>query len=294
MFKRFCIVIPLLSFLTFNLILVGEETETPNYFPTTLDSYWVYVDQEDNELTRRAIESEEIDGKEYQVFSYEPELEDWAEYSPFSHSSLYQVRDAGIVLVVSDEVEKAVKARLSEEMELLRGIIELEDPDAPDFTFKTDAATQSDFHLLPTPVTLNEEWDVNQIKASLKIQVEEPDAPSIDYTIVETGIVLGTEKVETAAEVFEDCLKVEYRTETTVVIFPDPPPGEVNPPGETVTTVWYAPNVGIVKLHQKRKYVFLDMIPDDDFPRPPDPEPITLELKKYEIKKVDAKSDKNN
>ena len=51
------------------------------------------------------------------AFSYEPELEDWTEYSPFISPSLYNVSDAGITLVVGDEVEKAVKARLSEEMD---------------------------------------------------------------------------------------------------------------------------------------------------------------------------------
>ena len=109
----------------------------------------------------------------------------------------------------------------------------------------------------------------------------------IDYTIMETGIVKGTETVVAAAGTFEDCLKVEYRTETTAVF--DPPPDEMDPPGEIVTTVWFAPNVGIVKFHQIMNYMFFDMIPDDDgLPKPPDPEPITFELKKYEIKTADS------
>ena len=55
--------------------------------------------------------------------------------------------------------------------------------------------------------------------------------------------LFGTESIKTA---IEDCLKVEYRTETTGVINPSE---KVDPPGETVTTIWYA--VGIVKYHQK-------------------------------------------
>ena len=266
-----------------------NKAQNPNYFPSTLDSFWVYEDQDGNELTRRAVEGEEIAGKTLSAFSYDPELEDWAEYSPFIRPSLYQVSDAGITLVVGDEVEKAVKARLSKEMELLRGIIELDDPDAANFTFKIEAEAQDHIHLLSTPVTLNEEWDANQIKVSFKLFFEGTERISIDYTILETGIISGIETVETAAGTFEDCLKVEYRTETKVIMGPEPPPpGEVNPPGETATTVWYAPNVGIVKFHHKSGHLFLDLLPDDpDLLIPPAPKPITLELKKYEIKTAD-------
>ena len=71
--------------------------------------------------------------------------------------------------------------------------------------------------MLPTPVTPNEEWDTNKIKASLVLIFEGEEQGKIDYTIMETGIVKGTETVVAAAGTFEDCLKVEYRTETTAV-----------------------------------------------------------------------------
>ena len=93
---------------------------------------------------------------------------------------------------------------------------------------------------------------------------------------------------------FEDCLKVEYRTETKAILDPVPPPDQVDPPGETVTTVWFAPDVGIVKVHQKRNHSFLEMLPDDEgIPLPPNPEPKTFELKKYEIKTADSENDSN-
>ena len=293
MFNKFCVVLIFLLFIGFSVALLGNES-TSKYFPSTLDSYWVYEDQDGNELTRRAIEGEEIAGKTYSVFSYEPELEDWTEYNPFIYPSLYQVSDAGITLIVGDEVEKAVKARLSKEMELVREIIRRDDPDAANFTYNIKAEAHKHSYLLPTPVVLNEEWDVNQIKASLALDLQGHDQVKIDFTIVETGIVLGTESVETAAGTFEGCLKVEYRTETTAIMTPIPSPGEVDPPGETVTTVWYAPNVGIVKFYQKMKYTFLEMIPDDaDLPIPPDPEPKTFELKRYEIRTADSENDSN-
>ena len=268
-----------------SVTLLGNEAAT-KYFPSTVGSYWVYVDEDKNELTRHAIEEEEIAGETYHVFSYEPELEELFYFTRYMHPTLYQVNEKGITFVFEDEIEKALKARLSKEMELLRGILELDDPDAANFTFKLDAKAQDHFYLLPTPVTPNEEWDVNQIKATLTIQIkEEVEDLSIDYTIIETGIVLGTEAVKTPAGTFEDCLKVEYRTETTAEENSVFSPEEDNPPGETVTTVWFAPNVGIVKFHQIRRYIFLEMIPEDaDLPIPSNPKPITIELKRYEIK----------
>ena len=273
---------------------LGNESDS-KYFPDTLASYWVYEDQDGNELTRRAIEGEEIAGQTFPAFSYEPELKDWAEYSPFISPSLYNVSDAGITLVVGDEVEKAVKARLSKEMESVREIFTIQQPDDADFNYEIKAEAHKHSYLLPTPIVLNEEWDVNQIKASLALDLQGHDQVKIDFTIVETGIVLGTESVETAAGTFEGCLKVEYRTETTAIMTPIPSPDEVDPPGETVTTVWFAPNVGIVKFHQKRNYMFFDMFPDDDeLPKPPDPEPKTFELKRYEIRTADSENEESN
>ena len=277
----------LVFLLTFSLsvTLLGNES-VKAYFPTTVGSYWIYVDEDKNELTRHAVEAEEIAGETYYAFNYEPELEELFYFTRYMHPTLYQVNEKGITFVFQDEIEKALKARLSKEMELLRGILELDDPDAANFTFKIDAKAQGHFYLLPTPVTPNEEWDVNQVKATLTIQIEEEvEDLSIDYTIIETGIVLGTETVKTPAGTFEDCLKVEYRTETTAEENSVFSPEENNPPGETVTTVWFAPNVGIVKYHQIRKYIFLEMIPEDaDLPILSDPKPITVELKRYEIK----------
>ena len=293
MFNKFYVVLIFLLFIGFSVALLGNES-TSKYFPSTLDSYWVYEDQDGNEFTRRAVEGEEIAGKTYSAFSYEPELEDWTEYNPFIYPSLYQVSDAGITLIVGDEVEKAVKARLSKEMESFREIIRRDDPDAANFTYNIKAEAHKHSYLLPTPVVLNEEWDVNQIKANLTLDLQGNDQVKIDFTIVETGIILGTESVETAAGTFKGCLKVEYRTETTAILDPVPPPDQVDPPGETVTTVWFAPDVGIVKVHQKRNHSFLEMLPDDEgIPLPPNPEPKTFELKKYEIKTADSENDSN-
>ena len=281
---------------------LGNELDS-KYFPDTLDSFWIYEDQDGNELTRRAIEGEEIAGKTFPAFSYEPELEDWAEYSPFISPSLYNVSDAGITLVVGDEVEKALKARLRKEFDTFIDVMigqqkqQGVDPNELGADIKIEVQGRDLLFLLPDGIDVNEEWDVNQIEANVKLiprgaGIGGGEQITLDYTITETGIVLGTESIKTAAGSFEGCLKVEYRTETTAVFNP---PEEVDPPGETVTTVWYAPNVGIVKFHQKMKYTFLEMIPDDaGFPIPPDPITKTLVLKKYEIKTVESEGNNSN
>ena len=70
---------------------------------------------------------------------------------------------------------------------------------------------------------------------------------------------MGRENVKTPAGTFEDCLKIEYRTETEVAAVPSPETGS-DPPGESITTLWVAPNIGIVKFHQKAEDIFLKTI----------------------------------
>ena len=301
-FSIVCSLFSLLLTFGFSPTLVADKSAI-DYFPGTLDSFWVYEDQDGNELTRRAIEGEEIAGETFPAFSYEPELEDWTDYSCFIRPSLYKVSEAGITLVVREEVQEAIKARLKKEMDIFfQAVMDEFGPDEgfpPKMDVDIEAKGQEHLFLLPNGIVENEEWDVNQIEVNLTINPEGgdigPNDLSVDFTIIETGIVLGTENVETAAGVFEDCLKVQYRTETTAMLTPAPPPEELDPPGETITTVWFAPNVGIVQFQQKRNYTFLELIPDDeDFPHPPDPEPITFKLKEYEIKTDQSESNENN
>ena len=301
MFNKFCVVLIFLLFIGFSVALLGNES-TSKYFPSTLDSYRVYEDQDGNEFTRRAIEGEEIAGKTFPAFSYEPELKDWVDYSCFIRPSLYQVSDTAIKLVVGDEVEKAVKARLKKEIDFFIEIMKSDLPASVQASFEMkvdyEAEAKDNFNLLHLPISVNEEWDVTQIDAKIKMKYLGVDAPednefTIDFTILETGIVVGTETVETPAGTFDDCLKVEYQTETTAVLNP---PEAFDPPGETLTTLWFSPDIGIVKLHQKSGNIFLDMIPDfADIPIviPPIKEKI-LELKRYEIKTEETKTNESN
>ena len=273
--------------------LVGNES-AENYFPGTVDSFWVYEDQDGNEFTRTVVEGEEIADEVFSAFSYEPELEDWVFYNSLFRPSLYNVNDEGIKFVVGNDLKKSLNARIKSESEMFLDMFQAQaDPDLKiDFDIKTEVDDY--FLLLPDSVAENEEWDSIEAKVVLSMRVDQddlaPEVISFIFTIVEAGKVIGRETVIVPAGTFENCLKVEYSTETSVMIFPDEAgPDDIDPAGETVTTVWFVPNVGIVKYEQKRQFIFLDVIPDDaGMTKPDDPEPITIGLKRYEIKTEDS------
>ncbi len=291
MLRKVSTALALLLAFSFGASLMGDES-VQTYFPSTLGSYWVYEDQDGNELTRTAIEGEEIAGETYHAFSYEPALEDWINYNPFIAPSLYQISDTGITFLVGDEVEKALKTRLTNEINIYNESAKnLLPPGVEiDITFDVEGEGQEHLYLLPDSIVANEEWDANQIEAKIKMKISGenisgPEEITLNFSIFETGIVQGTEAVETSAGTFEACLKVEYRTEITTVINPEPPPDALSTPGETVTTLWFAPNVGIVKLHQEAHPLFLGIIPEaEELGISREPKIKTFELKKYEIK----------
>ena len=292
MLKIFRVVLSLLLIFGFSATLVGKE-KADAYFPHALGSYWVYEDQDGNELTRRVIENKDIDGETYHAFSYEPALEDWANYDYHIHPHLYQVGEERVTFWVGDDVEKAVKARLTKEVEAFGKIHESNF----DLLYDIEVEAQDPFYVLPASVTFNEKWDVAEIKAKVTMTPDPPQDPEEtipEFTIVETGKVLGTENVETPVGTFEDCLKIEYRTATEVAIFPYDANGvaydgspDSNPPGESVTTLWVAPNVGIVKFHQEAEDILLTVITHSQVKASTTVK--TLELKRYEVKSADSK-----
>jgi len=266
-------------------VTLSAQEGKGTYFSHVPGSYWVYEDQDGNELTRRAVSQKTIDGETYHAFNYEPALEEWADYDYHIHPNLYQVGEERVTFLIGAEAQKAVKARFTQEMETFIKIGKQMSPDI-NILYQIKAEIQDPFYVLPTSVAFNEKWEATQIKAKITMAPFPPQDPEeiiVEFTIVETGKVLGTEKVETPAGTFEDCLKIEYRTETGVTIVP---PQDENPPGETVTTLWVAPNVGIVKFHQKTEDILLKVIP---ILEPKDSTTIkTLKLKRYEVKSADS------
>ena len=293
MLKKFHVVLSLLLIFGFSATLVGKE-KADTYFPHAIGSYWVYEDPDGNELTRRVIKNKEIDGETYRAFSYEPVLENWIDYDYRFHPNLYQIDEERVTFLAGDDVEKAVKARLTKDVETFGKIHE----ENFDLLYDIEVETQAPFYALPNSVTVNEKWDAAKIKAKITMRPDPPQDPEetiCEFTIVETGKVLGTENVETPVGTFEDCLKIEYRTATEVAIFAHDASGEShppdegeshrpnsNPPGESVTTLWVAPNVGIVKFHQEAEDILLTIIDHSQVKASTTVK--TFELKRYEVK----------
>ncbi len=262
------------------------------YFPHSLGSSWVYEDQDGKELIRRAIEGKEIKGTLYKAFSCEPGLADHTVYSPLFSPALYNDTDATKTLLADDAIAKSIKARLRKEMEAFASYFRYEH--MKDAGIEITVQIPDHLLLLPAIELIDHtEWQVSQIKATMKIDLPEIDKDgtiTFEFTISEKGRVIGAETINTTAGTFKDCLKVKYWTETKVVITPTPDPADVviEPPGETITTVWFAPNIGMAKYQQIAFPIFLDMIPANDIqPDIPKLSPYskrTLQLKKVDIK----------
>ena len=286
MLGKVSLVLAALLVFSFSVTLSGDES-AQTYFPSTLGSYWVYEDQDGNELTRTAVEDEEIAGETYHAFSYEPAFEEkWEHYEYYVHPTLFKVDETGIKFLIGDEVIKTYKERLTKE--LMAAFASPPGANVPAFDIEVEVETEPHFYLLPTPVSPNEEWDTTRIKPTVKIKgsftQNNPElagmsqTSEIYFTILETGNIFATESVETPAGVFKDCLKIEYRTET---VMPSLFGGNDPEAGESVSTLWLAPNVGIVKFHQESEKPLIG----SEMGRIETTTQIrTLELKKYEIK----------
>ena len=274
---------------------MGDESEIPQYFPGTLGSYWVYVDEDGTEFTRRVVQRAEIADEIYHGFDYEPALENAINYDYHIHPDVFRVGEEGITFFVGKETKKALQARFVKEMGTLLKIMKATAPPRTEAGFnllyEIEAEAQEPFALLSTFTTVNEEWTAMRMKAKLTITPDpsqgDPDDIRLEFTILEKGQVLGMGSVETPAGTFKDCLKVEYRTYTDLA-----PEGarhaDAEPPGETLTTLWIAPNVGIVKYHQKAEDILLKTVHIPEIVASTDVTVKTLKLKKYEIKSVDS------
>ena len=293
------------------------------YFPVSPGSYWVYVDQDGNELTRRALEDEVIPEKRLKAYKYIPAKEDWENYDVYTNSKLYEVTDDGLVIHARDGAANAVKARLNKELDVIEEITnriqksEKSDPTSQEqkgfeVKYEVDVNTQELFQFLPNTLTAQEEWEVAKFEANVDLQYFSKNTQNLpnsrpfsrniwDITIVETGQILGKETVETPAGKFNDCLKVEFRSETTMDISDRWQEENAGPPGETITTLWLAPNVGIIKYHKKSENIILKAISKSSENEKDITEKDlaifnaidvkTLELKRYEIKNVDVDKD---
>ena len=300
MLKKFRSAFLLLLVFGFSSTLMANEWAN-YYFPDALGSYWTYENQDGDEFTRYAIEPQDIDGETYRAFSYDPPLENWEDYRYHLHSYFYQVGDDWVAFLTGDEIENAMKALVTNKLDegVLQPLREQLDQTAPPgvtFEISTtfEAEAQDYFYLFPTPVTYNEEWDsmVSQGKFVIRIDVagdpnEIPPGGALIFTFYfdfsETGTVKTTETVETPAGTFEDCLKIEFQTDMGMTLETSPPlegmESMLPDNSKSLTTIWLAPNVGIVKMEQESD--------NNDTER-------TFELTNYEIKTTESGSGETN
>ncbi len=306
--KKIRSVLILLLVFACSTALMGNEWAN-YYFPDAIGSYWVYEDHNGDELTRYAIESENIDGDTYSAFSYDPGLENWADFEHYVHPYYYQVGDEWVAFFVGTEVQNAVKASMIQQMDealvVMRQAMQDQIPEGLnvsfDISYEVDVTSQDNFYFLPTPATFNEEWTAIEVNVVLTMTIDIKGLPmeipggstqtATTYTTyVEVGNVTGTETVDTDAGTFEDCLIVEYRTdassETALSMEVPQQPGVQEQKGTSLTTLWLAPNVGIVKMTQEHQH---DEASDALGLEPPEDK--TFELIQYEIKSSGSESE---
>ena len=306
--KKIRFTLVLLLILGCSTTLMGNEWAN-YYFPDTLGNYWVYEDQNGDELTRYAIEPENIDGETYRAFTYDPSLENWADFEHYIHPYYYQVGDDWVALFVGSEVENAVKASTVQQMDdaivVMQQAMQEQMPEgfnvSFDIDYEVDVKSQDYFYLLPTPATFDEEWTAIEVSVVLTLTIDIRGLPmeipggstqtvTTYTTYVEMGNVTGTETVETDAGTFEDCLVIEYRTdastETALSMEVPEQPGLQEQKGTSLTTLWLAPNVGIVKLTQVHERDEASETLELE-----SPEDKTFELIQYEIKSSGSDSE---
>ena len=288
MLKRFRVVFSLLLVFGVSPTLIAGESVS-DYFPRMSGSFWVYADQDGNKLTRRVVEQKKIEGETYHAFGYEPTLEDWTDYEHYVQPNFYQIREDGVAFFVGDEVEKAFEAKLRRDMDAdikeQQGISTSPGVRA-DFSYEIEVEAEDDFYLLSTPIIFDKAWTATQISGSitLKLKMQSPDfqipggdqVNAIPIDLVEKGKVTAKETVKTLAGTFEDCLKIEYWYTEAAKKEDATQQTSSDTSGIELTTLWLAPNVGIVKFVRKSADSKVEK---------------RLELTHYEIKSTDLEEE---
>ncbi len=289
--------------------LPGKE-RGHKYFPSSLESFWVYEDQDGNELTRRVVESKLDDGKMYTGFKVEPALKESKDFIRFLHPVYCHFGEDYVYLLVGEKLKQAIKARLTDEMALFSklSVDSLKKSLPPDnnITVNLDYEIKVDpidhLKLLHKQVDMDKEWKALEInaKTEMKFNIEgidifkdAEDLPTtiLDFAIVEKAKVVGTESIETPAGTFHECLKIVYKTDTKMT--ETRPIASADLPGESVTTLWFAPHVGMIKIHSETEKIFLHALrerelvqkhaSDEEVTAITKPTVKTLQLKKYKI-----------
>lgn len=286
-------------FLVFCFSSLLQSDESGNYyFPDKLGSYWVYEDQDGKEFTRLAIEETEVNGGTFRAFSYEPAIEDWEDYKYGIHPLLYQVSDDWIAFYVGNDIENRTKSLVSKKLEDVIATMRLQNANelppgiSIEFDYSVEPTAQDYFYLLPIPTDSNDEWIAMQIDLKIVLKIDIQGAPveiheelktiSATASLIQTGTIAGSESVDTDAGTFDDCIKIEFKTKSKTDTTIPPEFKQIlqhQDTRESISTIWIAPNVGIVKYYQE-----IENSEDVE----------TLQLIRYEIKPDETNTNENN
>lgn len=312
MYNKLPFLIAVLLVLFTTNVMSGKE-KGHQYFPSSSDNFWVYQDQDGNEFTRQGAASKLDDDKMYAGFTVEPALKERKDFIRFLHPVYCHFGEGFVYLLVGEELRKAIKARLTDEMALFSklSVASLKKNLPPDNSIKVDldyevkVDTDEHLKLLNHQPDIDSEWKTIEINAkiTMKFNIEGldifPDAEDLpttilDFAIVEKAKVLGIESVETPAGTFDACLKIVYRTETKIT--ETRPIASADVPGESVTTIWYAPQVGIVKIRSETEKIFLHALSERELVKKhaskeeaaeiTKPSVRTFQLKQYKIRNL--------
>lgn len=312
MYKRLPFLIAVLIILFTTNVMSGKEKGL-QYFPSSPDNFWVYQDQDGNEFTRLAAAGKLDDGKMYAGFKVLPALKESKDYTRFLHPAYCHYEEDCVSLHVGEKLRKAIKARITDEMALFSklSVDSLKENLPPDKNIKVDldydikVDTDEHLKLLNHQIDIDSEWKSIEINAkiTMKFNIEGldifPDAEDLpttilDFAIVEKAKVMGTESIETPAGTFDSCLKIVYRTETKMT--ETRPIASADVPGESVTTIWYAPQVGIVKIRSETEKIFLHALSERELVKKhaskeeaaeiTKPSVKTFQLKQYKIRNI--------
>ena len=299
MFKKFRTIFAILFILGLSGTLIANEWAN-YYFPDTLSSYWTYENENGDEFTRYAIEPQDVDGEMHRAFSYDPALEDWADYDYHTRPYFYQVTDDWTAFRVGDDIENATRTvterQWQEVVSIMKEQVNAQLPEGVsidlDVTYDLNIQAQDYFYFLPNNATFNEEWEALRIDMQIDLEMEltsnmagfppTTQAIAMALTLTETGIIIGTETVDTEAGTFEDCLLITYSTDATIETNPDIPEAKSifgDAYSGSTTTLWLAPNVGLVKMEQESENGGVGK---------------TLELTNYEINTTASGSSESN
>ncbi len=312
MYNRLPFLIAVLIILFTTNVMSGKE-KGHQFFPSSTDNVWIYQDQDGNEFTRQGDINKINDGKIYAGFTVEPALKESKDFIRFLHPAYCHFGEDFVYLLVDEKLGKAITARLTDEMALFSklSVDSLKNNLPPDKNIKVDldyeikVDTDEHLKLLNHQPDIDSEWKTIEINAkiTMKFNIEGldifPDAEDLpttilDFAIVEKAKVMGTESIETPAGTFDSCLKIVYRTETKMT--ETRPIASADVPGESVTAIWYAPQVGIVKIHSETEKIFLHALSERELVKKhaskeeaaeiTKPSVKTFQLKQYKIRNL--------